>query len=76
MLDPQTGPLMRSMVSQASDPTVVLETVLKQVDDKQSKLLATAMYLEFVTATLQANLKFIQGMRSALAGKAVKSSDA
>ncbi len=49
------------------DPFVVLESLLDQVENEQSKQI-TALYLDSVSATLEANLRFVQGVRSVIAG--------
>lgn len=49
------------------DPFVVLESIMNQVEDEQAKQITT-LYLDSVTATLEANLKFVQGIRSVIAG--------
>jgi hypothetical protein len=53
------------------DPPVLLEAILSQVEGEQAKQV-TALYLDSVTATLEANLKFVQGLRSVIAGGAAK----
>jgi hypothetical protein len=45
------------------DPFVVLESILNQVEGEQAKQI-TALYLDSVTATLEANLKFVRGADS------------
>jgi hypothetical protein len=47
------------------DPAVLLESILRQVETEQQKQIM-AHYLDSVTATLEANLKFVQGMRSVI----------
>lgn len=48
------------------DPPIVMEAILAQVSAEQSKQVV-ALYLDSVTATLEANLKFVQGIRSLVA---------
>jgi hypothetical protein len=63
---PHVGPL--------PDPAAILEIILNQVEGEQAKHITT-MYLDSLSATLHANLKFLQGARAVLAGKVVKSQD-
>jgi len=49
------------------DPAVLLESILGQVESEQKKQIV-GHYLDSVQATLEANLKFVQGMRSVVAG--------
>ena len=49
------------------DPAVMLESILGQVESEQRKQVI-GLYLDSVTATLEANLKFVQGVRSAVGG--------
>jgi len=62
----QINPLFRLPSWWIGDPFVVLESILKQVEDQQAKQIS-AMYLDCVAATLEANLKFVQGVRSVVA---------
>jgi hypothetical protein len=50
------------------DPPMLLEAVLSQVEGQQAKQVM-ALYLDSVAATYEANLKFVQGMRSVLGAK-------
>jgi hypothetical protein len=45
------------------DPAVLLESILGQVEKEQQRQVV-GLYLDAVSATLEANLKFVQGMRS------------
>lgn len=47
------------------DPAVLLESILGQVEVSQRQQI-TALYLDSITASLEANLKFVQGLRSIL----------
>ena len=50
------------------DPPVLLEAVLREVDSEDQKRIA-GLYFEAVAATLQANLKFVQGVQAIVAGE-------
>ena len=50
-----------------ADPAVLLESILQQVEGEQRKQVL-GLYLDSVTASLQANLTFVQGIRSVVAG--------
>ena len=45
------------------DPAVLLESILGQVEQEQQRQVV-GLYLDTVSATLEENLKFVQGMRS------------
>jgi len=49
------------------DPFVVLEAIMARVDEAQQKQLM-GLYLDSICATLDAHLKFAQGVRSIVAG--------
>jgi hypothetical protein len=49
------------------DPAVLLENILGQVEAEQRKQIM-GHYLDAVAATLEANLKFVQGVRSVVGG--------
>lgn len=49
------------------DPAVLLESILGQVEQEQQRQVV-GLYLDAVSATLEANLKFVQGMRSVVGG--------
>lgn len=52
------------------DPWVLVDTVLREVEGPQQKLVL-GLALESVAATLQANLKLVEGLRQIVgAGKA------
>ena len=53
------------------DPAVVLDAVLSQVDTDQAKQVMMH-YLDAATATQEANLRFLRGVRSAIASGAKK----
>jgi hypothetical protein len=65
------NPLLRLQPWRVGDPFVILEALLSQVENNQAKQI-TAMYLDSVAATLEANLKFVQGVRSVIASAANK----
>jgi hypothetical protein len=70
MPDPSShelNPLLRWFPWRVGDPAVLLESILGQVEAGQRQQV-TALYLDSVTATLEANLKFVQGLRSVVAG--------
>jgi hypothetical protein len=49
------------------DPPMLLESILQQVEVQQQKQII-GLYLESITATIEANLKFMQGLRSIVSG--------
>ena len=51
------------------DPAVLLEAILDQVEEQQQKQVL-GLYLDSLSATLEANLKLVQGIRSVVAGGA------
>ena len=51
------------------DPAVLLDTILREVEGEQAKQVLTH-YLDAVSAALDANQKFVQGVRSVIAGGA------
>lgn len=53
------------------DPAVILESILQAVEGTQQQQ-AIGLYLEAVSGTLQANLTFVQGLRSLVAGTGQK----
>lgn len=61
------NPTFRWAPWRIGDPAVLLEAVLGEVEAGQRQQV-TALYLDSVTASLEANLKFVQGLRSILAG--------
>jgi len=64
---PELNPLLRWFPWRVGDPAVLLESILGQVEAGQRQHV-TALYLDAVTATLEANLKFVQGLRSVVSG--------
>jgi hypothetical protein len=50
------------------DPAVLLEAVLREVDSEDQKRIA-GLYFDAVAATLQANLKFVQGVQAIVTGQ-------
>jgi hypothetical protein len=67
----EINPLLRIQPWRVGDPFVILETLLSQVETQQAKQITT-MYLDSVVATLEANLKFVQGVRSVIASATSK----
>jgi hypothetical protein len=60
--------LLRWMPWRIGDPAVLLDSILGQVDVAQRQQV-TALYLDSVAATLQAQLSMVQGLRSIVTGK-------
>jgi hypothetical protein len=56
-------PALRGPWWHIGDPAVLLDSLLEQVEDKQQTQIL-GLYLDTVAATLEANLKFVQGVRS------------
>jgi hypothetical protein len=52
-------------VPRVGDPAVLLESILSHVEAEQQKQVIS-YYLDSVTATLQANMKFVEGIRSVM----------
>jgi hypothetical protein len=52
-------------VPRVGDPAVLLESILGQVEAEQQKQIMNH-YLDSVAATLEANMKFVQGIRSVM----------
>jgi len=68
MADDKTlHPALRGPWWHIGDPAVLLDTLLEQVEGQQRKQIL-GMYLDTVAATLAANLKFVQGVQSIVAG--------
>lgn len=63
----QLNPAFRWVPWHIGDPAVLLESILSQVEAGQRAQIAT-LYLDAVTASLEANLKLVQGIRSVVAG--------
>ncbi|HEY1995273.1 MAG TPA: hypothetical protein VGG81_12775 [Edaphobacter sp.] len=61
----ELNPLFRWRPWHIGDPAVLLESILGQVEAGQRQQI-TALYLDSVTSSLEANLKFVQGLRSVL----------
>jgi hypothetical protein len=56
-------PVLRGPWWHIGDPAVLLDSLLDQVEGvQQTQILG--LYLDTVAATLEANLKFVQGVRS------------
>jgi hypothetical protein len=64
---PELNPLFRWFPWRIGDPAVLLESILGQVEAGQRQQIM-ALYLDSVSASLEANLKFVQGLRSVVAG--------
>jgi hypothetical protein len=62
MADEQLNELLRFRPWPPGDPWVLVEAVLREVDPVQKKQVMGAA-LESVSATLQANLKLVDGLR-------------
>ena len=57
----------RPFPPRVGDPAVILETIMQEVEETQRSQ-AMGLYLEAVASTLEANLKFVQGLRSMMGG--------
>jgi hypothetical protein len=64
---PELNPLFRWFPWRIGDPAVLLESILGQVEAGQRQQVV-ALYLDSVAASLEANLKFVHGIRSVVAG--------
>lgn len=62
MPDEQLNELLRFRPWPPGDPWVLVEAVIREVDPAQKRLVMSAA-LESVSATLQANLKLVDGLR-------------
>jgi len=51
------------------DPWVLVEAVLREVEGEQQQKQVIGLALESVAATLQTNLKLVEGLRQIVAGK-------
>jgi hypothetical protein len=51
------------------DPWVLVEAVLREVEGEQQQKQVIGLALESVAATLQANLKLVEGLRQIVGGK-------
>ena len=54
------------------DPWVLVEAVLREVENEQQQKQVIGLALESVAATLQANLKLVEGLRQIVGGKAAR----
>jgi hypothetical protein len=52
------------------DPWVLVEAVLREVEGEQQQKQVIGLALESVAATLQANLRLVEGLRQIVGGKA------
>jgi hypothetical protein len=69
MANEQLHELLRFRPWPPGDPWVLVDTVLREVEGPQQKLVL-GLALESVAATLQANLKLVEGLRQIVgAGK-------
>jgi hypothetical protein len=59
--------LFRGIPRLIGDPPQLLEAILAQVEGQQQKQVM-GLFLDTVATTLQANLKFVQGVRSIIGG--------
>jgi len=62
----ELNPLFRWQPWHIGDPAVLLESIIGQVEGVQREQI-TALYLDSVAASLEANLKLVQGVRAVLA---------
>ena len=66
MADQQLHEAFRLAHWHVGDPAVLLEAILAQVEAEQRRQILSH-YLDSVSATLEANLKFVQSVRSVVA---------
>ncbi len=66
-MEPHPSPWFAWAPWHHGDPPQLLEAILGQVEVEQREQVVS-LYLDSVTATLEAHLKFIQGIRSVVAG--------
>jgi hypothetical protein len=59
--------LFRGIPRLIGDPPQILEAILAQVEGQQQKQVM-GLLLDSLATTLQANLKFVQGVRSIIGG--------
>lgn len=59
--------LFRGIPRLIGDPPQLLESILAQVEEQQQKQVM-GLFLDSLAASLQANLKFVQGVRSIIGG--------
>jgi hypothetical protein len=71
MADEKLNPLFHVPPWRIGDPPMLVEAVLSQVEGEQTKQVMM-LYLDSVTATLEANLKLVQGLRSVVGAAAKK----
>ena len=69
MANEQLNEALRFRPWPPGDPWVLVEAVLREVDPPQQKLVV-GLALESVAATLQANLKLVEGLRQMVGGRA------
>jgi hypothetical protein len=71
MADERLEQLLRFRWWHVGDPPVLIDTILDQVEKDQRQQILTH-YLDLVVATHEANLRFVQNVRSAFAGARTK----
>ena len=71
MADERLEQLLRFRWWHVGDPPILLDSILGQVEKEQQKVILGA-YLDSVVSTHEANLKFVQSVRSALGGARAK----
>jgi hypothetical protein len=64
---PQLHQAFRWVPWHIADPAVLLGPIVEQIETEQKKQIA-ALYLDSLTTTLEASLKFVQGVRSIMGG--------
>jgi hypothetical protein len=69
MANEQLNEALRFRPWPPGDPWVLVEAVLREVDPPQQKQVV-GLALESVAATLQANLKLVEGLRQIVGGRA------
>jgi hypothetical protein len=69
MASEQLNELLRFRPWPPGDPWVLVDTVLREVEGQQQKVVLV-LALEAAAATLQANLKLVEGLRQAVGAKA------
>ena len=67
MSDERLEQLLRFRWWHVGDPPILLDTILNQVEKEQQRQIL-GHYLDSVVATQEANLKFLQSVRSVVGG--------
>ena len=65
----QLHELLRFRPWPPGDPWVLVEAILREVEGEQTHKQVIGLALESVAANLQANLKFVEGVRQVLGAK-------